>query len=115
MKKYYFFGFISGILCTVFLMSFGFSRYYVFVGPIEAHVNVDGRLQGFKIDQISEVNDFLKNLPGGRKAFIYPTSNSSYTIVYLPRKNRNVDEAEQAKMSKIINEKINGIRAGRSR
>ena len=104
MKINYLFGLISGITMAVFLMCFGFRKCYVFVGPAETWVHVDGLRESFKIEQFSEVNDFLKNAPGGRIAFVYPTSSSSYAIVYLPKNNRNMDEIERKRVSKIISE-----------
>jgi hypothetical protein len=106
MKKYYLIGLISGVLITSFSLYFAFIRYYVFTGPNEAWVRFDGQKVSFRIEQFSEVNDFLGNSPGGRKAFIYPTSDSSYSIVYLPRKNRHLDQIEREEISRTIREKM---------
>ena len=107
MNKYFIFGFIFGVFLTLFSMLFSFSRYYVFVGPTEVNVKVDGLAESFRNEQFSEVNEILKNLPGGRRAFIYPTSTSSYSIVYLPKMNKNLDDAERKKIAESISAKMN--------
>ena len=107
MKKYYLFGLISGIVVTSFAMFFAFDHYYVFTDPNEAWVNLDSQKASFRIEQFSEVNNFLGNSLGGRKAFIYPTSGSSYSILYLPRKNKHLDQMEREEISRIIRERMN--------
>ena len=107
MIKYYLLGLISGIVATLFLVLFAFDHYYVFTDPNEAWVTFDGQKASFRIEQFSEVNNFLGNSLGGRKAFVYPTSGSSYSIVYLPRKNKHLNQMEREEISRIIRERMN--------
>lgn len=107
MKKYFLYGLISGVVVASFTMFFAFDYYYVFTDPNEAWVRLDGQKTSFRLEQFSEVNNFLGNSPGGRKAFIYPTSGSSYSIVYLPRKNKDLDQMEREEISRIIRARMN--------
>ncbi|RYD44784.1 MAG: hypothetical protein EOP85_09275 [Verrucomicrobiaceae bacterium] len=102
MKKVYLFGFISGFLVALPLFVLVFNRYYVFARPFESSVRVDGLKEYFSIEQFSKANRTLENTPGGRKAVVYPTSGTSYRILWLPENNRHISEHEKSGIREII-------------
>ena len=106
MKKYYLLGLISGFIFAVSATSFMFRKYYVFAGPTESKVSIDGLKEDLKIEDFVEVNELLGDAPEGRNAYVYPRSSSSYCIVYLPRENKHLDRVDIEKIDKIINERM---------
>ena len=106
MKKYYLLGLISGFILGVFTTSFVLRKYYVFSGPTESWVSLDGLKEDLKIEDFVEVNELLGDAPEGRNAYVYPRSSSSYCIVYLPRENKHLDRVESEKIYEIINERM---------